>query len=50
LDEIFNGNKTEFNLIHKEDKKGIVSGGTIILAERKQIFRPTFMDFLRDGE
>ena len=43
--EIINENKTEFNLDYKEK-----SGGKIILKDKRLIKRPTFMDFLKDGE
>jgi hypothetical protein len=45
LFEIFNENKTQFNLEYKPGK----SGGTIILEEKKMDFRPTFMDYLKHG-
>lgn len=44
--DIVNENKKEFNLDYKPGK----SGGKIILKDHKLIKRPTFMDFLKDGE
>lgn len=46
IHEILNDNKSEFTLDYKPNQ----SGGKIILKEKKVIKRPTFMDFLRDGE
>lgn len=46
IHEIINENKSEFNLEYQANK----SGGKIILKEKKVIKRPTFMDFLKDGE
>lgn len=46
LHEIFNDNKTEFNLIMAKNK----SGGIITIKEKSTISRPTFYDYLRDGE
>jgi hypothetical protein len=47
LDEIFTQNKTKFDLELNGKSNG---GGTILLKEKKQLFRPTFMDYLNDGE
>ena len=46
LFEIFNESKNSFTLNYKPGK----SGGTIVLEEKKMDFRPTFMDYLRNGE
>ena len=46
LFEIFNESKNSFVLDYKPGK----SGGTIVLEDRKMDFRPSFMDYLRNGE
>lgn len=46
LHEIFTDGKVEFNLELPKNS----SGGLIILKEKKQIFRPTFYDYLKDGQ
>lgn len=46
IHELINDNKTDFTLDYQPNK----SGGKILLREKKVIKRPTFMDFLRDGE
>lgn len=44
--DIINENKAEFTLDYKPGKPG----GKIVLREKRLIKRPTFMDFLKDGE
>ena len=46
LYDILNENKGEFNLDYKKKK----SGGTLKIIEKNHDFRPSFMDFLKDGE
>jgi len=46
LHDLFNNFKTEFNLELPKGK----SGGTIKLKDKKQIFRPTLHDYLKEGE
>lgn len=46
IHELINENKSEFILDYKPKQ----NGGKIILNDKKVIKRPTFMDFLRDGE
>jgi len=46
LHELFNDFKVEFNLEMPNDK----TGGIIKLKDKKQIFRPSFHDYLQEGE
>ena len=46
LHQIFNELKNEFNLEMEKGK----SGGKIVLKDKKRVFRPTFYDYLKDGE